>query len=61
MEKGTTYSAVSLEYLESSPIQVRGPATGRQYMFSGTQPVQPVDLRDADALLRTRFFRKIYR
>lgn len=51
-------SSVTLRYLESSPILVRGPATGRQYQFSGTRPVQPVDARDAEALLRTRFFRR---
>jgi hypothetical protein len=56
---GPTHSSVSLRYLERSPILVRGPATGREYSFSGTHPVQPVDARDAEAFLRTRFFRKI--
>lgn len=54
------YSAVTLRYLESSPVLVRGPATGRQYEFSGTHPIQAVDGRDAEALLRTRFFRRAY-
>jgi hypothetical protein len=52
------YSLVNLRYLEKSPILVRGPATGRQYDFSHTHPVRAVDARDADALLRTRFFRR---
>jgi hypothetical protein len=51
---------VTLRYSESSPILVRGPATGRRYEFSGTHPVQTVDPRDAAALLRTRFFRRVY-
>jgi len=49
---------VSVRYLERSPILVRGPATGQQYQFSGTQAVQSVDARDAEALLKTRFFRR---
>ncbi len=51
-------SPVKLRYLEKSPIVVRGPATGRQYDFSAVRPVQAVDVRDADALVRTRFFRR---
>jgi hypothetical protein len=50
------YSSVALRYTETSPILVKGPATGRQYQFSGPNPVQAVDARDAAALLRTRFF-----
>ncbi len=49
--------AVALRYLERSPVLVQGPATGRQYRFSADNPVQPVDGRDAAALVRTRFFR----
>lgn len=49
---------VAVRYLESSPILVRGVASGRQYEFSGAQPVQAVDASDAEALLRTRFFRR---
>jgi hypothetical protein len=51
-------NAVALRYLESSPILVRGMATGRQYRFSGTEPLQAVDARDAEVLLRSRFFRR---
>jgi hypothetical protein len=49
--------AVTLRYLERSPILVHGPATGRQYNFSADNPLQSVDRRDAAALVRTRFFR----
>jgi hypothetical protein len=48
---------VLIRYLAHEPVQVGGPASGRQYRFSGTAPVLPVDVRDATALLRTRYFR----
>jgi hypothetical protein len=48
---------VQLEYLESSRISVAGPITNRPYEFSAAQRVQTVDSRDAEVLLRTRFFR----
>jgi hypothetical protein len=50
--------SVSVRYVEQSSIVIRGPATGRQYAFSGTNPVQSVDARDANSLLNTRFFRR---
>jgi len=52
------YPAISLHYLESSPIRVRGNVTGRYYEFSRATPDQSVDARDAEALLHTRFFRR---
>jgi len=48
---------VGITYLESSPIRVRGLASGRSYEFSAAARVQQVDARDASSLLRTRFFR----
>ncbi|MFZ0704461.1 MAG: hypothetical protein WAM71_02575 [Candidatus Korobacteraceae bacterium] len=51
-------SVIQLRYSETSPIQVRGPATGAVYQFSRAQPLQAVDSRDAPALLDTRFFRR---
>ena len=48
---------VALRYLDRAPITVAGPHTRRPYRFSGAAPVQPVDLRDAQILLRTRYFR----
>jgi hypothetical protein len=50
--------SVSVRYLEASNAVVRGPVTGRRYAFSGTNPVQSVDARDASAFLHTRFFRR---
>jgi hypothetical protein len=47
---------VLLRYSETSPIVVSGPVSGRPYRFTREDPVQRVDARDADALLRTRFF-----
>jgi hypothetical protein len=51
-------SSVGVRYLETSPIQVRGLVSGMGYAFSGSQPVQQVDARDASSLLKTRFFRR---
>ena len=51
-------TSVPLQYKEQSPIRVRGMATGRVYVFSGSQPVQTVDERDVAALLQTRYFRR---
>jgi hypothetical protein len=51
-------SSVSVRYLETSPIQVRGLVSGMSYAFSPSQPVQQVDARDASSLLNTRFFRR---
>jgi hypothetical protein len=51
-------SPVRLRYLETSPIQVHGPVTGRLYEFSGARPDQMVEAGDAAALARTRFFRQ---
>jgi hypothetical protein len=49
---------IDLLYLQQEPIQLRGMVTGRIYQFSRSQPVQPVDQRDATGFLRTpRLFR----
>lgn len=52
------HSGITLRYLERSPILVQGSVTGQHYRFSETQPIQVVDRRDAESLLRTRFFRR---
>ncbi len=52
------HSSVRLRYLSSAAIRVTGGATGRAYQFSSKQPLQNVDARDAELLLRTRFFRR---
>jgi len=51
-------TAVQLRYLERSPILVRGPVSTKTYRFTGAYPLQNVDSRDVDALLRTGFFRR---
>lgn len=52
----TPAGTVVLRYLERAPIVVRGSVTGRRYHFSAGSPLLLVDRRDAEALLRTRFF-----
>ena len=51
-------SLISVRYLETSPIRVRGLVSGMRYEFSGAAPIQQVDARDAASLLSTRFFRR---
>ena len=53
------WSSITLQYLESSPVLVVGPVTGRRYEFSAARPIQSIDGRDAATLLRTPFFRRI--
>jgi hypothetical protein len=48
--------SVVLEYTESSPIVVEGSATRNRYEFSASKRMQVVDSRDAQMLLRSRFF-----
>ena len=50
---------VRLQYLQTRPLLVRGPATGRVYQFSGAHPEAGVDGRDAAALLQTHLFRPV--
>jgi hypothetical protein len=50
--------SVMVQYVDHSPIRVRGLQTGRTYEFSGTHGTQAVDARDAATLLATRFFRR---
>ena len=47
---------IRLRYIERKPVMVRGPASGAEYRFSLDDAVQSVDLRDADALLRSSLF-----
>jgi hypothetical protein len=50
---------VALRAVANGGINVRGPASGRQYSFSAAAPVQHVEARDAEALLRTSWFRRV--
>lgn len=47
---------VTLRYRERARVRVLGPVTKQSYEFSPEQMTQPVDVRDAEALLRTRQF-----
>jgi hypothetical protein len=51
---------VRLRFTREAGVRVRGPVSGASYTFSGGAPVQPVDARDADGLLRTGYFRRAY-
>lgn len=51
-------ASVALRSLYNARHRVQGPVTGRFYEFSGLQSVQPVDSRDAAALLSTQRFRR---
>ena len=48
--------AMSVRYVERNAVIVRGPASGTSYRFSAASPVQSVDVRDADSLLRSGLF-----
>jgi hypothetical protein len=50
---------VRLRYLQTRPLLVRGPVTGRVYQFSGAHPEAGVDCRDAASLLQTNLFRPV--
>jgi hypothetical protein len=48
---------IRMLYGGGRPIVVKGPVTGSNYRFSGVDPVQLIDPRDAVALTRTPIFR----
>lgn len=49
---------VPMRYLGAGALGVRGPRTGRFYAVPGAGAVITVDREDADALARTRLFRR---
>jgi hypothetical protein len=49
-------SALCLRYSGQSDMCVQGSVTGSVYQFSPSEPVQPVDARDARFLLGSRLF-----
>jgi|HubBroStandDraft_1064217.scaffolds.fasta_scaffold07669_5 hypothetical protein len=49
-------AALRLRYTGQSEMCVQGSVTGSVYQFSPTEPVQPVDPRDARFLLGSRLF-----
>ena len=50
---------VLLRYQARTPIAVRGVYTGQVYTFDAERTQQHVELRDAAALLRSRYFVRI--
>jgi hypothetical protein len=53
-------SAVRLRYTHSARVRVNGPVSGRGYEFSPASPVGSVDSRDAEGLVGTGLFRRVY-
>ncbi len=56
----TPGGSVRLRFTRQSRVRVRGPASGADYVFSGSDPVHAVDAGDVDGLLRTGYFRRAY-
>jgi hypothetical protein len=44
--------------VDAISVVVQGHVTGHRYYFSTTEPVQFVDGRDAELMLRSRHFRR---
>ncbi len=55
-----TPSAVWLRYTGGSSVRMRGPVTGREYVFSDRRLIQRIDAGDAAALVQTRLFRQTW-
>ncbi len=53
------FPAIAVQYLGTATVTVRGPMTGRRYLFSLGAAAQPVDARDAPAILRSSLFRPL--
>jgi hypothetical protein len=49
--------SIDLRYVGDSHIRLIGARTGTIYRFSFSEPVQPVDLRDANFLLACNLFK----
>jgi hypothetical protein len=56
--KGGAHAAVTVRYLKTASIVVRGVASGRRYAFSGQGAIQAVDQRDVAVMLRSGLFRR---
>jgi hypothetical protein len=51
---------VRLRFKERASVRVRGPASGADYVFSGSEPVRAVHASDVEGLLRTGYFSRAY-
>jgi hypothetical protein len=52
------FPTVTIHYVETAPIRVRGSVTGWHYEFSGAESHRAVDVRDAAVLTRCGPFRR---
>jgi len=52
--------SVTLRYRSKSAVVVQGPATTARYQFAGGGSMQAVDRRDAEALIATGMFERIW-
>ena len=59
-QSALNFGAVKLRYLASVPVLVNGPVSGKPYSFSREESDQFVDARDAEPLLRTRYFERVF-
>jgi len=55
-----TTGGVRLHFTGEARVRVRGPVSGADYVFSGTDPVLTVATEDVEGLLRTGYFRRAY-
>jgi len=53
-------AVVRLRFKERASVRVRGPASGADYVFSGSEPVRAVHASDVEGLLRTGYFSRAY-
>jgi hypothetical protein len=51
------FPTVPLRYHEAAEVQLHGPISGRAYRFSGAEPLQAVDARDAAIFIRYAAFK----
>jgi len=52
-------ASTKLRYTGVAPIRIRGPQTGRTYVFSRSEPEAAVDRRDVEGLIRIGLFRRV--
>jgi hypothetical protein len=55
-DRSTREFSMNLRYVGNSRIEVRGAFTGEIYRFTSTEPVVPVNISDAKALLACNLF-----
>jgi len=58
--QGGEPAVVRLRFNERARVRVRGPVSGADYVFSGSEPVRAVHAGDVEGLLRTGYFSRAY-